>query len=167
MITASEFESHFRTYFDQLYRLANSMLGDNEESRDVVHEVFAQLWETQPTIESSKMQDYLKRATCNRCLNLIKHNTRFEALRTSYVNELKYSLQSEKFDWELWNQIQNFIQTEMPPRTQQAMNLCFGEKMSYKEAASRMGIGVDAINKHIVAGLRLLREKFKNKNKLL
>lgn len=165
MITASEFESHFRTYFDQLYRLANSMLGDTEESRDVVHEVFAHLWESQPTLEPDKMQDYLMRATCNRCLNLIKHNTRFEALRTSYVNELKYSLQSEKFDWELWNQIQNFIQTEMPPRTQQAMNLCFGEKMSYKEAASRMGIGVDAINKHIVVGLRLLREKFKNKNK--
>ena len=165
MITASEFESLFRTFFDQLYRLANSMLGDAEESRDVVHEVFAHLWEAQPKIEPGKMHDYLMRATCNRCLNLIKHNTRFEALRTSYVNELKFSLQRDSFDWELWNQIQSYIKTEIPPRTQQAMNLCFGEKMSYKEAASRMGIGVDAINKHIVAGLRLLREKFKNKNK--
>lgn len=45
MITASEFETYFRTYFDQLYRLAKSMLGDAEESRDVVHEVFAHLWE--------------------------------------------------------------------------------------------------------------------------
>lgn len=165
MITASEFESLFRTFFDQLYRLANSMLGDAEESRDVVHEVFAHLWEAQPKIEPGKMHDYLMRATCNRCLNLIKHNTRFEALRTSYVNELKFSLQRDSFDWELWNQIQSYIQTEIPPRTQQAMNLCFGEEMSYKEAASEMGVGTDAINKHIVAGLRLLREKFKNKNK--
>lgn len=163
MITASEFESHFRTYFDQLYRLANTMLGDAEESRDAVHEVFAQLWESQPTIESSKMQDYLMRATCNRCLNLIKHNARFEALRASYINELKYSLLRESFDWERWTQIQNFIQTEMPPRTQQAINLCFGEEMSYKEAASRMGVGVDAINKYVVTGLRLLRGKFRNK----
>lgn len=167
MITASEFEAHFRAYFDQLYRLANSMLGDAEESRDVVHEVFAQLWETQPTIEPGKMQGYLMRATCNSCLNLIKHNARFEALRTSYVNELKYSLQRECFDWELWNQIQNYIQTEMPPRTQQAMNLCFGEKKSYKEAASKMGVSVEAINKHIVTGLRLLRGRFKSKNKRL
>lgn len=167
MITASEFESHFRTYFDQLYRLANSMLGDAEESRDVVHEVFAHLWEAQPKIEPDKMQDYLMRATCNRCLNLIKHNSRFDALRTSYINELKYSLQRESFDWERWNQIQHFIQTEMPPRTQQAMNLCFDEEMSYKEAASRMGVGVDAINKHIVTGLRLLRSKFRNKNNKL
>lgn len=164
MITASEFESYFRTYFDQLFRLANSMLDDAEESRDVVHEVFAQLWETQPTIEPGKMRDYVMRATCNRCLNLIKHNARFEALRSSYINELKYSLQRESFDWELWSQIQNFIQTKMPPRTQQAINLCFGEEKSYKEAASRMGVGVDAINKHIVTGLRLLRGKFKNKN---
>ena len=161
MITASEFEVYFRTYFDQLYRLANSMLGDAEESRDVVHEVFAQLWEVQPRIEPDKVRDYLMRATCNHCLNVIKHNSRFEALRTSYVNELKYSLLSDGFDWALWNQIQHFIQTETPPRTQQAMNLCFGEKMTYKEAANRMGVGVDAINKHIVTGLRLLREKFR------
>lgn len=167
MITASEFETYFRTYFVQLYRLAKSMLGDAEESRDVVHEVFAHLWETQPKIEPGKMRDYLMRATCNRCLNQIKHNKRFEALRPTYINELKYSLQREHFDWELWNQIQNYIQTEIPPRTQEAMNLCFGEDMSYREAASKMGVGIDAINKHIVTGLRLLREKFRNKNNQL
>lgn len=165
MITASELETHFRAYFDQLYRLANSMLGDAEESRDVVHDVFAQLWESQPKIEQGKVREYLMRATCNRCLNVIKHNARFDALRSAYVNELKYSLQRESFDWERWNQIQHFIQTDIPPRTQQAMHLCFGEEMSYKEAALRMGVSVDAINKHIVTGLRLLREKFKNKNR--
>lgn len=167
MITASEFETYFRSYFDQLYRLANSMLGDAEESRDAVHEVFAQLWDSQPTIASGKMRDYLKRATCNHCLNVIKHNARFDALRNSYINELKYGLVRDSFDWELWTQIQHFIQTETPPRTQQAMNLCFGEKMTYKEAAQRMGVGVEAINKHIVTGLRLLREKFRNKNNQL
>lgn len=167
MITASEFESHFRTYFCQLYRLANSMLGDAEESRDIVHEVFARLWESQPMIEPGKMRDYLMRATCNHCLNLIKHKDRFDALRATYVNELKNSLQRDDFDRELWAQIQHFIQTEIPPRTQQAMNLCFGEGMSYKEAASRMGVSTDAINKHIVIGLRLLRDKFRNKNNQL
>lgn len=165
MITASEFEKLFRSHFDQLYRLAYSMLGDAEDSRDVVHEVFAQLWETQPRIEQDKTKEYLVRATYNRSLNLIKRKGKLDAIKESYLNELKFSMQADRFDWEKWSQIQAFIQTELPPRTKQAMDLCFGEEKSYKEAAAQMGVGIEAINKHIVTGLRLLREKFINKDK--
>lgn len=165
MITASDFEMLFRSHFDQLYRLAYSMLGDAEDSRDVVHEVFAQLWETQPRIEQDKTKEYLVRATYNRSLNLIKRKGKLDAIKESYLNELKFSMQADRFDWEKWSQIQAFIQTELPPRTKQAMDLCFGEEKSYKEAAAQMGVGIEAINKHIVTGLRLLREKFINKDK--
>ena len=165
MITTSEFEGHFRAHFDQLYRLAYSMLGDAEESRDVVHEVFAQLWERQPEIEAGKVPDYLMRATCNRCLNQIKHQGRFDALRDSYRNELRFNLQRDCLEWELWPQIEAFIQTELPPRTREAMDLCFGEKKSYREAAEQMGVGIEAINRYIVIGLRMLRDRFRNKNK--
>lgn len=163
MIKASEFETHFRTYFDQLYRLANHLLNDADESRDAVHEVFAQLWESQPSIEPGKIRDYLVRSTYNRCLNRIKHKGKFTDIQSSYIYELKNSLRGDSFDHELWTQIQTFIQTDIPPRTREALNLCFGEELSYKEAAERMHIGIDAINKHIVTGLRMLRERFRNK----
>lgn len=164
MITASEFEDYFRAYFDPLYRLAFNMLKDAEESKDVVHEVFAHVWESKPEIEPGKARDYLMRATCNRCLNRIKHRGKFDELQKSFIHELKFSLQRDSFDWELWAQIQDFIQTEMPPRTRQAMNLCFGEQKSYKEAATQMQVTIDTINKHIVTGLRMLRDQFRNKN---
>ena len=163
MISASEFEKYFRTYYNQLYMLANNMLCDVEESSDVVQEVFAQLWEKQPRIEDGKIQNYLLRSTYNCCLNRIKHEKKFEALRDSYVKELKFIMQGDGFDWEIWNKIQLFIQTEIPPRTREALDLCFGEGLSYKEAAERMKVTTDAINKHIVTGLRLLRKRFKNK----
>lgn len=164
MITASEFETHFRTYFDQLYRLANQMLNDSDESKDVVHEVFAQLWENQPRIEEGKIRDYLVRSTYNRCLNRIKHKDKFESIKLSYLNELKFSILGRNIDIELLRQIETFVQTDVPPRTRQALDLCFGEELSYKEAAERMNVGTDAINKHIVTGLRMLRDRFK-KNK--
>lgn len=163
MITSSEFEKYFRTYFDQLFKLANSLLCDVEESRDVVHEVFAQLWEKKPKIEQGKIKDYLMRATYNRCLNQIKRKGNFNVLKEPYLNELRFNMNPESFDWEKWLQIQAFIKNEMPPRTRQAIDLCFGEEKSYKEAAIIMGVGTGAINRHIVTGLRLLRDKFKNK----
>ncbi len=161
MITASEFEQHFRIFFPQLFQLAYFMLKDAEESRDVVHEVFAQLWEKQPQIEAGKTREYLMRATYNRCLNRIKHKGKFDELQESYLNEMRFNLLGDSFDWELWKQIQEYIQTDIPPRTRQALDLCFGEELSYKEAAERMQIGIEAINKHIVTGLRLLRKRFK------
>ena len=161
MITASEFEQHFRAYFDQLFQLATYMLNDVEESRDVVHEVFAQLWEKQPQIEAGKTREYLMRSTYNRCLNCIKHKGKFDALQESYLNELKYNSLADSFDWELWYQIQEFIQSDIPPRTREALDMVFGEQLSYKEAAERMQVGTEAINKHIVTGLRLLRKRFK------
>ena len=166
MITTSEFEQLFRAFFAQLFKLANYMLNDVEESRDVVHEVFAQLWEKQPQIEDGKIREYLLRATYNRCLNSIKHKGIFDAMQESYLNELRYDLLNNDFDWELWNQILQFIQTEIPPRTRQALDLCFGEQLSYKEAAERMNVSIEAINKHIVKGLRMLRERFKKKLRL-
>lgn len=161
MITTSEFEQLFSAYFDQLFKLANYMLNDEEESRDVVHEVFAQLWEKQPQIEDGKYREYLFRATYNRCLNRIKHKGIFDAMQDSYLNELRYDLLNNSFDRELWNQIIQFIQTEIPPRTREALDLCFGEQLSYKDAAEKMHVSIEAINKHIVKGLRMLRERFK------
>ena len=35
--------------------------------------------------------------------------------------------------------------------------------MSYKDTAEELGISVSAVNKHIVKGLRTLREKLKGK----
>ena len=111
--------------------------------------------------EESPPELHLLRATYNRCLNSIKHKGIFDAMQESYLNELRYDLLNNDFDWELWNQILQFIQTEIPPRTRQALDLCFGEQLSYKEAAERMNVSIEAINKHIVKGLRMLRDRFK------
>ncbi|MBK1765008.1 MAG: helix-turn-helix domain-containing protein, partial [Escherichia coli] len=43
------------------------------------------------------------------------------------------------------------------------IRLCYREGMSYKDTAEELGISVSAVNKHIVKGLRTLREKLKGK----
>lgn len=42
-MTDEEFDSLFRSCYPRMYRLAYSLLGDQEESRDVVNDVFADL----------------------------------------------------------------------------------------------------------------------------
>ena len=40
------------------------------------------------------------------------------------------------------------------------LTLCFDEKKTYQQAASELGVSVQAINKHISQALRKLRERF-------
>ena len=52
-----EIERLFRQHYDRMIRLARTMLYDDEESRDVVSEVFITLINTD--ILSKNMEDYL------------------------------------------------------------------------------------------------------------
>ena len=53
----------------------------------------------------------------------------------------------------------------MPKETYEIIRLCFLEELSYKQAAEQKHMSVGYINKQIVYGLRLLRDKFNAQKK--
>ena len=55
------------------------------------------------------------------------------------------------------------IEHDLTDQTSSVIRLCYREGMSYKDTAEELGISVSAVNKHIVKGLRTLREKLKGK----
>ena len=59
----------YEQHREALLRLALRLLGDEEESRDVVSDVFARLAEEQ----RAESHAYLFSAVRNRCLNLLRH----------------------------------------------------------------------------------------------
>ena len=66
-------ERLFKQHYAQMLRLARRMLYDDEESRDVVSEVFATLIKTmvgtdRPDIPPKNMEGYLMASVRNRCL---------------------------------------------------------------------------------------------------
>ena len=82
-----EIERLFRQHYDRMIRLARTMLYDDEESRDVVSEVFATLVKTD--IMPKNVESYLITSVKNRCLNLLEHKevrARFEQAYTAEKN---------------------------------------------------------------------------------
>ena len=64
------FEKLFKDYFAALMAFSRKILGDEDDAREVVHQVFINLWERRDSIDlSTSMKSYLFTAVNNRSLN--------------------------------------------------------------------------------------------------
>lgn len=76
----------YQKYFDKLYLHAYQKLGDKQESQDVVHELFAQLWHKREDISiNSNLMGYLYTGVRNRILDIITH----KQVESKYINSLQ------------------------------------------------------------------------------
>ena len=77
----------FQQHYGQMIRLARRMLYDDEESRDVVSEVFATLMKLD--ILPKNIEGYLMASVRNRCLNLLEHKDVRAKFEHAYTLEMK------------------------------------------------------------------------------
>ena len=70
-----DIEQLFRQHYAKMYNLARCILSDDDESKDVVSEVFAQILADDVVLVPESEEGYLMRSVRNRCLNLIAHKS--------------------------------------------------------------------------------------------
>ncbi len=68
--STSEFETLYIQCFPASMRLAISLLHEEDEARDAVHEVFLKLWESENRVDNPSA--YILRAVRNTCLSRIR-----------------------------------------------------------------------------------------------
>ena len=72
------FEKLFKTFFPSLILFARKYLPDLDTAKEIVHNVFLNLWEKRETIDASKLlKSYLFTSVHNRCLNYIRDQKKF------------------------------------------------------------------------------------------
>lgn len=158
-MTDEEFDTLFRQSYPKLYRLAFSMLNDQEDSRDVVSGVFADLLD-KPHLPAPINEGYLMAMVHNRSLNLLKHRRVENEVRAGMLHAVQSATSPCLADDDRLVEVLTFIETQLTPQTRRVLTLCFDEKKTYQQAASELGVSVQAINKHISQALRKLRERF-------
>jgi len=147
----------YEQHREALLRLALRLLGDEEESRDVVSDVFARLAEEQ----RAQSHAYLFSAVRNRCLNLLRHKRLSERVhRLLPIGEdVSEELQTAEPTDEMEAMLQ-FIETELTPQTREVVRLRFREQKRYHEIAEQLGISEAAVYKHLAQGIRKLKARF-------
>ena len=155
-----QFKELFLSEYDRMYKAAYILLGDEDEAKDAVQDVFAKLWAGTSPLKEESQRTFLLTCVRNRCLNIIaQRKTKQKALLLLTPE----AIDSGAHDEELIRTIDDFIDERLTPQTGRIIKMHFDEEQSYKEISSSLGISLSAVNKHIVQGLRKLRSTFKNR----
>ena len=154
-----DIEQLFRQHYAKMYNLARCILSDDDESKDVVSEVFAQILADDVVLLSESEQGYLMRSVRNRCLNLIAHKSVKERVTKLLLDDADVIL-SEETDERL-DQLMLFIEYLEPPIRQLIFRLSFLQEKTYQEVADEVGVSKVTVFNHLSKAMDWIKEQFK------
>lgn len=151
----------FDYYHTPLCVLANTIVRDKDQAKDIVQDVFIKLWKNRHRLEiTGSLGAYLRKATVNTALNVIESVSRshtqsigqtdpgFHAITTA-DQEVAYEELKQKTEQAI---------ARLPIRTRSVFTLIRSEEMSYKEVSATLNISLKAVEKEMIKALKILRE---------
>ncbi|MGV8093461.1 MAG: RNA polymerase sigma-70 factor [Mangrovibacterium sp.] len=162
------FRSVFMTWFESLEVFAKAYVEDQEVARDMVQEVFANLWNKRSSLpEKTNLKAWLYQATRNNCLNYLKRlkvQAKYEKRTLDNYHDLLLNFEALvhlNFDTisyhELLETLNNAI-NRLPEKCREVFELSRYDGMKNREIAEKLGISVKAVEGHISKALKQLKD---------
>ena len=146
------------------------MLYDDEESRDVVSEVFVTLIKTD--ILPKNIEEYLMASVRNRCLNLLEHKDVRAKFVQAYTLEMKQNMATDDdalsySPVEQWyQQMMAYAKKHLTRQTLLVFHMRHIDGMKYQEIADQLGISRVMVYKHLAKAMITIKE-YNNQKKYL
>lgn len=156
------FAEIYRRYNGVLFLHAYRMLGDQEEAKDILQELFTSLWFNRKELRlHTSLSAYLYKALRNRVLDAIAH----KKVEQKYIDSLAAFI--EKGEWLTDQQVREkeltvLIEREvslLPPKMREVFEMSRNTDLSYKEIAEELHISDKTVKKQVSNALHILREK--------
>lgn len=153
----------FKKYYAEMLRLSYTVLKDREAGKDIIQDIFINIWEKRESLHFSKpIKAYLFRSVINRSLNYLRDQGKTLILPIDKMKESSHAssagASSEKLEEQEMEHLILRLINELPPQCRLAFELSRNQQMSYKEVAGYMGISVKAVEKHMAKALKQLRK---------
>jgi RNA polymerase sigma-70 factor (family 1) len=155
------FELLYHKYKGLLYVHAYKKLGDREQVKDLIHEIFLSLWEKRSTLTiQDNFSSYLYHAVRYKVIDVIDAKNTAEKFKhfQSFLNQ-----PSIPADYLVRERIlQSIIEKEiesLPPRMRKVFELSRIENQTHSQIAEKLGLTTQSVRSHIKNALRILRIK--------
>ena len=150
-----EIQRLFKQHYAKMYRMARTILYDEQESEDVVSDIFEDLLHGQTVLMPETEVCYLLISVRNRCLKRLRQTS-------STIDGSGYTEPTDDSDVEdeRLADIDEFVTCRMTEQEQRIFRLRFTEGCSYEEIATAEGISRVAVWKHLSHALNLIRNHF-------
>ena len=159
MTQEKDIEQMFRRHYEKMYNLARYILSDDDESKDVVSEVFTQILADDVVLLPESEECYLMRSVRNRCLNQIAHKSVKERVAKLLLDDADVIL-SEDTDERL-EQLLLLIDNLEPPIRKLIFRLRYLQDKSYQEVADEVGVSKVTVFNHLSKAMDWIKKQFK------
>jgi len=158
----SAFTDIYNRYDRLLYLFAFKRLGEREEVKDIIHEIFLSLWINHEHIELSySLSTYLHSAVRNKIVDVIAHK-QVSARYIESFNLYKDSGHNSTDHLVRHNELNAIIEKEigaLPKKMRQVFDLSRKTNMSRKEIAEELGLSEETVKSHMHHALKMLKNK--------
>lgn len=156
------FEELFRSYFTPLCSFAQKFVNDTDEAKDIVHNVFINLWNKRKEVDlETSLKSYLFQGVHNRSLNFIRDNKKmvqFDAPQSegelSQYLESRDHLESSEAESRI-----NRALDDLPEKCKEIFLMNRFDGLKYREIAEKLNISIKTVETQMSRALKSLREK--------
>ncbi|MDO6432878.1 RNA polymerase sigma-70 factor [Flavitalea sp. BT771] len=151
------FEAYYKEHHQAFYLMACRYLHDPASAREVVNDVFMNLWQKADSIRiETSLKAYIYRAVINRCINVLNKRKR-DAAQMKAVREHQAVTEEHRLmeDNEMWLLICEAIDG-LPEQCRNVFRMSRFQKMKQQEIADRLGISIKTVKYHITQALKQL-----------
>ncbi len=151
----------YKRYHAPLFSHAYKKLQSKEEVRDILQDVFLNLWTNKETIVINNLSSYLFSSVRNRILNVFR-NTKVREMYSKSLQEFidkgENVVDLKLNEKELINLIEEEI-AKLPPQMRLIFEMSRNLELSHKEIASELNISPHTVRTQVRNALRILRLK--------
>ncbi|OQP48050.1 hypothetical protein A4H97_29905 [Niastella yeongjuensis] len=144
------FDRVFDEFFPQMQFFATRLIGDGEEARDIVNQVFLSLWNLRSRFETLvNIKAFLYITTRNHCFNYLRRRQRQQAGKKEYESRLaviadEHNVELRMIESEVMQKIYDKIE-ELPNRCKQIFKLTYLEGLHAGEIAKQLNISTSTV----------------------
>ena len=160
-MTTSELEILFKTHYAAMFRLAMSLLYDEDESKDVVSDVFASLLGGGLAIRSDNARGFLLTCVRNSCINVIRHKQMRERFMKLYSNRAE-PLADGPDDSLTLAELREYVDNNLPPLSRRIFTLRYLEDMTCQQVAEAVGVSRVTVHHHLSQSMEKINTYFNN-----
>ena len=156
-MSVQDYEQLFKRNYERLYYHSLDIVRDDEVARDVVSDVFVNVWHLRETIIPETVLSYLYTSVRNRSLDQLRINSRNVPLIEEVIHEME---QYNDTDWDAYEARIKALKEELsrqPKRVRRVLQLRYFEHKSNQEVADILDISVDGVKKIIQRSFAQLR----------
>jgi len=160
------FDALFERYWSAMYTSAYNYLRDTERSKEIVHDIFLNIWQKRNEFQIVSLKNYLTSATRYHVYKCLKERRASSIVYVeSYNDEININQENEGEGKLVYLDLESSIESQLlqlPKRCREIFLLSRIKQMTNDEIAMHFGISKRTVENQITSALKFLRIHCKN-----